>query len=75
MIMEGIWASIENTSEKLWSSIEEVWANGDKDWWGSDDGPSQWDQFIYFINAVSQIVTIVIYGNAIAVRRHPLNDY
>lgn len=53
--MEGVWAAIENTSERLWSGIEEVWAGGDTVWWGSDDGPSQWDQFIYFINAVSLI--------------------
>ena len=55
--MEGIWASLENTSEMVWSSIEAVW---DKDvtWWGSD-GYSQWDQFIYFINGVSYAVSLV----------------
>ena len=52
--MEGIWASLENTSEMVWSSIEAVWGK-DMTQWGSD-GFSQWDQFVYFINAVSSVM-------------------
>ena len=53
--MNGIWASLENASEAIWSSIETVWGEDT----AQQGGHSQWDQVVYFINAVSCIVSSV----------------
>lgn len=53
--MEGIWASVENTSEMLWSSIEAIWSKDAT--WINGGQQSQWDNFVYFINAVSCLLT------------------
>lgn len=57
--MEDIWASVQNVSDELWSSVEAMWSK-DTTWASSSDGQSQWDNFIYFINAVSCPLSIAL---------------
>ena len=53
--MAGILASLENASEAIWSSVEAVWGEDTT----RQGAHSQWDQVVYFINAVSFMVSLV----------------
>ena len=54
VVMETLWTSIENASNTFWSSMETLLGTNESSLWHSAVD-SQWDQIMYFIEAVSNI--------------------
>jgi len=52
VVMETLWTSIENVSNTFWSSMETLLSANVSSLW-FNEAYSQWDQIVYFIEAVS----------------------